>query len=164
MTRPAIKASLPALAALLALAAFLVFGSFDAASAQPRGQGRSAGEAAFWGGLVPVENGVPIIMRGFRPPKSSTKDAPAEPRRAERPVRIPRGSSTYIPPPVPSPYSPSSPPAAALTQPTVQPYRPPPITTFSDRVTGAIHAYPLEKGIGNNPTDQQQFIRQRLNQ
>jgi hypothetical protein len=31
-------------------------------------------------------------------------------------------------------------------------------------VNNAIQAYPLEKGIGNNPTDQQEFIRQRLNQ
>ena len=53
---------------------------------------------------------------------------------------------------------------AALTQPAPAPYRPPPITTFSDRVNSAIQAYPLEKGIGNNPIDQQQFIRQRLNQ
>ena len=58
----------------------------------------------------------------------------------------------------------NSPPAAALTQPVPQPYKPPPITTFSDRVNNAIQAYPLEKGIGNNPTDQQMFIRQRLNQ
>ena len=58
----------------------------------------------------------------------------------------------------------NSPPAAALTQPVPQPYKPPPITTFSDRVNSAIQAYPLEKGIGNNPIDQQQFIRQRVNQ
>jgi hypothetical protein len=31
-------------------------------------------------------------------------------------------------------------------------------------VTGAIHSYPLDKGIGNNPVDQQMFIRQRANQ
>ena len=65
---------------------------------------------------------------------------------------------------MPSPYSSNSPPAAALIQPAPAPYKPPPITTFSDRVNSAIHAYPLQKGIGNNPTDQQEFIRQRLNQ
>jgi hypothetical protein len=108
-------------------------------------------------------DGTPIIMQGYHPRRVTPEEMAPE-RRTERPVHIPRGSSTYIPPPVPSPYSPNSPPAAALTQPTVQPYNPPPITTFSDRVTNAIHAYPLEKGIGNNPTDQQQFIRQRANQ
>jgi hypothetical protein len=90
---------------------------------------------------------------------------PSEPmRRADRPIHIPRGSSTYIPPPNPSPYSSSSPPAAALTQPAPAPYQPAPITTFSDRVNSAIQAYPLQHGIGNNPTDQQSFIRQRVNQ
>ena len=73
-------------------------------------------------------------------------------------------SINYIPPVNPSPYSVNSPPAASLTQPAPAPYQPPPITTFSDRVNNAIQAYPLQKGIGNNPTDQQMFIRQRLNQ
>lgn len=115
-------------------------------------------------GIQKDEDGTPIIMQGYHPRKLTTEElAPAQ--RTERPVHIPRGSSTYIPPPVPSPYSPNSPPARALTQaPVVQPYNPPPITTFSDKVTGAIHDYPLQKGIGNNPVDQQQFIRQRLNQ
>jgi hypothetical protein len=103
-------------------------------------------------------------MRGYKTPammrdEGRSKERPS--RRADRPVRIPRGSSTYIPPVTPSPYSSNSPPAAALTAPAPAPYRPPPINTFSDRVTGAIHAYPLERGIGNNPVDQQQFIRQR---
>jgi hypothetical protein len=31
-------------------------------------------------------------------------------------------------------------------------------------VNSAIQAYPLQNGIGNNPTDPQMFIRQRLNQ
>ena len=108
-------------------------------------------------------DGTPIIMQGYRSPQyDAGRRAQPEPRqRADRPVKIPRGSSTYIPPPNPSPYSVNSPPAAALTQPAPQPYKPPPITTFSDRVNSAIQAYPLEKGIGNNPSDQQQFIRQR---
>ncbi len=53
--------------------------------------------------------------------------------------------------------------AQGYDQQTVQPYKPPPIHTFGDRVTDAIHSYPLEKGIGNNPTDQQMYIRQRAN-
>ena len=115
--------------------------------------------------LVPVDrDGTPIIMKGYRSPRMMRDDDGEPARRADRPIKIPRGSSTYIPPPVPSPYSSNSPPAAALTQPIPQPYKPPPITTFSDRVNNAIQAYPLEKGIGNNPIDQQEFIRQRLNQ
>jgi hypothetical protein len=158
----------------MTLAAVLVAATLDDAAARHRRHSRATStshkivrstspEAAFWGNLVPVENGTPIIMKGFHPSKAAPGDA--QPRQhAGRPLKIPRGSSTYIPPPVPSPYSANSPPAPALTQPTVQPYNPPPITTFSDRVNSAIQAYPLEKGLGNNPTDQQQFIRQRLNQ
>ena len=42
-------------------------------------------------------------------------------------------------------------------------YTPPPINSFGDRATGAIHSYPLQRGIGNNPTDMQMYIRQNAN-
>jgi len=157
----------------LALTALMVLGTLDAASARkkkvranPQLTASENGPRHVPGQLVPVDrDGTPIIMQGYRSPAMTRDKEPKEPvQRADRPVKIPRGSSTYIPPPSPSPYSVNSPPAAALTQPIPQPYKPPPITTFSDRVNSAIQAYPLEKGIGNNPTDQQQFIRQRLNQ
>jgi hypothetical protein len=148
----------------LGLAAVLAASWSDAALAKHkkhRAEHRTSSGRSGDLGIKRDYDGTPIIMQGYH--RRST--APSEPeRRADRPVRIPRGSSTYIPPPVPSPYAPNSPPARALTQPVAQPYNPPPITTFSDRVTGAIHAYPLDKGIGNNPTDQQMFIRQRINQ
>jgi hypothetical protein len=104
-------------------------------------------------------DGTPIIMQGFRRTRP-TEDLPA--RQADKPVRIPRGSSTYIPEPNPSPSG--GPPARALVQPPpTQVYRPPPINSFSDRVTNCIHSYPLNKGIGLNPTDQQAYIRQCAN-
>jgi hypothetical protein len=157
----------------LVLAAVMVVGTLDAAAARQKKKPRVSRPAVTQidrvpGTLVPVDrDGTPIIMQGYRSP-SMMRDAgqpTPEPRqRADRPIRIPRGSSTYIPPVNPSPYSVNSPPAAGLTMPAPAPYQPPPITTFSDRVNNAIQAYPLEKGIGNNPTDQQEFIRQRLNQ
>jgi hypothetical protein len=152
----------------LALAAVLVMATLDAAAARHRRHVShhtvirySSPESTFWSG-IPVENGTPVIMKGYHPPKLTTEKEPE--RRADRPVHIPHGSGAYIPPPVPSPYSSNSPPAAALTRPVVQPYNPPHIETFGDRATNAIHDYPLQKGIGNNPTDQQMFIRQRANQ
>ena len=163
-------------ALMLSLAALLVAGAVDRADARTRHHttthrvyaASSSGEAAFWGGLssVPVENGTPVIMRGFHPPKAVPESIEPTYQRGEKSVRIPRGSSSYvdIPPPVPSPYSNNSPPAAALTQPVVQPYRPPPIVTPGDRAIDAIHSFPLQGGIGNNPTNQQEFIRQRVNQ
>jgi len=42
-------------------------------------------------------------------------------------------------------------------------YNPPPINTYSDRVRNCIHSYPLNAGIGNNPTDQSSYIRQCSN-
>jgi hypothetical protein len=156
-------------ALIVALAALIPLATLDAASARTKKQrathSRSTGEAAFWSG-VRTDGGTPIIMKGYRPSASPGGEPMLEKpqQRSDRPVRIPRGSSTYIPPVNPSPYSVNSPPASALTRPTVQPYNPPPITTFSDKVNSAIQAYPLEKGIGNNPTDPQMFLRQRLNQ
>jgi hypothetical protein len=152
----------------LALATVMVLGTLDAASARQKKRARATPPVTqsdyVPATLVPVDrDGTPIIMQGFRSPRMM-RDSGEPSQRADRPVKIPRGSSTYIPPPDPSPYSRNSPPAVALTQPAPQPYKPPPITTFSDRVNSAIQAYPLQKGIGNNPIDQQQFIRQQLNQ
>jgi hypothetical protein len=155
------------------LAAVMVVGTLDAASARQKKKQRISQPAITRTDrvprpLVPTDReGTPIIMQGYRSPGMMRDTGPPpEPRqRADRPVRMPRGSSTYIPPVNPSPYSINSPPAAALTQPPAPaPYQPPRITTSSDRVNNAIQAYPLEKGIGNNPLDQQEFIRQRLNQ
>ena len=162
----------------VALAALMALGTFDTASARKKKARTTpqptAGESSsryIPGQLVPVDrDGTPIIMQGYRSPSMMRRnkglDELQEPtRRADRPIRIPRGSSTYIPPPNPSPYSSvNSNPPAALTQPAPAPYQPTPITTFSDKVNSAIQAYPLQKGIGNNPIDQQQFIRQRVNQ
>ena len=69
----------------------------------------------------------------------------------------PRGSSY-----VPSLTLPRSEPArVAPASPGV--YTPPPITSFGDRARDAIHSYPLQKGIGNNPTNMQMYIRQNAN-
>jgi hypothetical protein len=147
---------------ILAVVATLASGAADAAQKRhrsDRGPADSAA-AAFWGNLLQMDRGG--NPRGHRSP--SVKPAPTEPQqRTERAVRIPRGSGTYIPPVNPSPYSSNSPPPPQLLQQRVEPYRPPPINSFGDRVTGAIHSYPLEKGIGNNPTDFQTYIRQRAN-
>jgi hypothetical protein len=72
-------------------------------------------------------------------------------------VSIPAGSGDYVPPPLPSDLPPTS------TPPVVQPYKPPSITTFSDRVNNAIQSYPLQRDIGNNPIGMQSYIRQQAN-
>lgn len=77
------------------------------------------------------------------------------PKKAAKPV--PRGSGY-----VPNMTLPRSEPAR-VAPPTVDVYRPPPINTYSDRVRNCIHSYPLNAGIGNNPTDQNAYIRQCAN-
>jgi hypothetical protein len=106
-------------------------------------------------------DGTPIIMKGYQPRRATQETQPREgtQKRADQPKYNRRGSSTYVTPPLRSPGSLN--PTAVPTM--NQPYRPAPITTFSDRVTGAIHSYPLDRGLGNNPVDQQMYIRQRAN-
>jgi hypothetical protein len=117
-------------------------------------------------GIQYDENGVPIIMQGYGsrtkrgPSPSAAPDEERPKLRADRPR--PRGSSTYIPPVNPSPDAGPTP-QQIVNQKTVQPYKPPPINTFSDRVGNCIQSYPLNAGIGNNPRDQQSYIRQCAN-
>jgi hypothetical protein len=157
---------------LVALAAVLVAGTLDTADAARKKQ-RTVRERPAASeqeqrkrdfnrdlGIQYDADGTPIIMQGFgsRTKRARTTVPEADPDlRADRPR--PRGSSTYIPPVNPSPNAGPTP-QQILNQQTVQPYKPPPITTFSDRVSNCIHSYPLNAGVGNNPRDQQSYIRQ----
>ena len=147
--------------AISTVAVLLLLASADASRTQAAAASGNSAEAGFWGELSPAS-------REYRPSRRSTthkrrapevERAPARPQQqsSRTPVRIPRGSGGYVAPVLPE--------AKPLSIPSiVQPYQPPPTTTFSDRVNNAIQAYPLQKGIGNNPVDQQEFIRQRANQ
>ncbi len=101
---------------------------------------------------------------GKRPPKPRKTEVPATERqpndakpskKAARPV--PRGGGY-----VPNMTLPRSEPAR-VAPPIVDVYRPPPINSFGDRARNCIHSYPLNAGIGNNPTDQSAYIRQCAN-
>ena len=99
------------------------------------------------------DGGISIMRDEYAPKQKGGSKEAATPR------KVPRGSSTYIPPPVPSPNT-----GRAIVAPaTPGVYKPPPINSFGDRATGCIHSYPLNAGIGNNPTDQQSYIRQCAN-
>ena len=137
-----------------ALGALLIVAHADDSHARSKRAG-SSGDL----GIQHDSNGVPIIMKGFRSDRGKTSRADtaragtrASRQLAIRSARIPRGSSTAIARPAPT-----------TTGQAVQPYNPPRITTPSDRVTNSIHSYPLNKGLGNNPTDQQMYIRQNSN-
>lgn len=100
-----------------------------------------------------------MVEEGGKKPvkrQQGTEPAKGEPKQGE-PRRRPRGSS-YIPstglprtePVVVAPASPGV-------------YRPPPVNSFSDRVTNCNHSFPLNAGIGNNPTDRSGYVRQCAN-
>ena len=167
---------LPSKLFLIALSAAFVAGSFDTADAA-RKKKRTVRERPPVSeqeqrkrdfnrdlGIKLDADGTPIIMQGYgsqsKKPRATVPEADPD-LRADRPRA--RGSSgAYIPPVNPSPNAGPTP-QQILNQPTVQPYKPPPINTFSDRVGNCIMSYPLNAGIGNNPRDQQQYIRQCAN-
>ncbi len=97
---------------------------------------------------------------GKRPNKRKAPEpeiAPdAKPKQNTEPRSRPRGSS-YVPPT-------GLPRTEAIVAP--QPpgvYVPPPVNSFSDRVNNCNHSFPLNAGIGNNPTDRSSYVRQCAN-
>ena len=142
---------------LTTLAALAVAGCLDGAFAKNRKPAAKPATSS----TVQDYDGTPIIMKGYQPRRVTQETQPREPiqKRADQPRQYRRGSSTYITPALRSPSSLNN---TTVSVPS-RSYNPPPITTFSDRVTGAIHSYPLDRGLGNNPIDQQMYIRQRAN-
>ncbi len=89
-----------------------------------------------------------MIEEGGKPLKKKKRGAPKV---------FPRGSS-YIPSTTLSRTV-----APTVGQPSPGVYRPPPMNSFSDRVTNCNHSFPLNAGIGNNPTDRSAYVRQCAN-
>jgi hypothetical protein len=112
--------------------------------------------------MVDVDaSGTPIIMRGLpAPTKPSLQQEHQATKRAERPRRVPRGSSAYVGP-IPLPRTGGD--SGIAVVPAVTPYIPPPINTFSDRVTKCLHSFPLNAGLGNNPTERDFYVRSCAN-
>ena len=103
--------------------------------------------------------GTPIIMQGMEcsrsPARGEQQDQPIQ--RAERPRLTARGSSgAYIAPPLRAP-------SLTLSQPSSGPYIPPPINNPSDRINQLNQSFPLNGGLGNNPTNRDAYIRYNLN-
>ncbi len=106
------------------------------------------------------ENGTPIIMKNShaRPKKSESEDRPV--KRAERLRTVPRGSSAYVEP-IPLPNTARS--SGIVAPPPVTPYNPPPINNPSARINQYNQSFPLNGGLGNNPTDRDAYVRYHLN-
>ena len=104
------------------------------------------------------ENGTPIIMQDSRsrPKKPESEERPSQ--RAERPRKVPRGSSAYVEP-IPLPNTSRSSGIAAPPPVTT----PPPINNPSERINQLNQSFPLNRGLGNNPTDRGGYLRYNLN-
>jgi len=126
------------IAAFAILAVLLAAASSDAAFAKHRRHSVRPSATS-----IPVDaSGTPIIMKGYQ----------SNPRR--------RGSSVLVG--TPSAGLPDLPAPQLLPAPSPPQIAPVP-PTFSDRVVGCIHSYPLNAGVGNNPTEQGAYIRQCAN-
>ena len=103
---------------------------------------------------IMVEEGGRPLKRSPRPVVEES-DKPVQKR--TEPKARPRGSS-YIPPTtLPRTVAPT------VGQPSPGVYKPPPINSFGDRVINCNHSFPLNAGIGNNPTDRSSYVRQCAN-
>jgi hypothetical protein len=108
------------------------------------------------------ETGTPIIMQGLERPKRATRDRRYTSKQAERRVYTPRGSATFIPPISSGGGLPRTP-SLAVQPPAVAPYNPPPINNPSERINQLNQSFQFNRGLGNNPTDRDAYIRYNLN-
>ena len=103
-------------------------------------------------------DGTPIIMQGMdcarRPAPEQEQEQPTQ--RPERPRVTARGSGgPYIAPVQRTP-------SLTLTQPSTGPYIPPPISNPSAQINQLNQSFPLNGGLGNNPTNRDAYIRYNL--
>ena len=152
--------SAPSPLQILALGLVLVFCAAGAGQASARSQKHRLDSLTV--PSIPVDaTGTPIIMQGLERPKSAVEDrhhGRNEPKEAKRPVHIPRGSASLVPAgPSTLPRTPSLGPPLAVT-----PYNPPAINSPSDRVIQSNQSFPLNGGLGNNPSTRDAYIRYNL--
>jgi hypothetical protein len=148
------------LSRMVALAfAVLVLGAATTASARPKKQ--SAEHTAT---TTTNCHGTPLIMQGMdcptRPVRAAEQGQQQEQeqatKRAERPRLTARGSSgAYIAPLQRTP-------SLSLPQPSAAPYIPPPVNNPSAQINQLNHSFPLNGGLGNNPTNRDAYIRYNL--
>lgn len=141
--------------------AILVLAAAATASAAPKKNTAKPDAERTSTSATMCDDGTPIIMQGLdcprRPVRGEQQEQKQPTQRAERPRVTPRGSSgRYIASPQPTP-------SLTLTQPSVGPYIPPPVNNPSERINQLNQSFPLNRGLGNNPTDRDAYIRYNLN-
>jgi hypothetical protein len=106
------------------------------------------------------EHGTPIIMRDSHTRPTTSESEDRKRKRAERPRRIPRGSSAYV---APTPLPNTSRSSGIVAPPPVTTYNPPPINNPSERINQLNQSFQFNQGLGNNPTNRDAYIRYNLN-
>ena len=136
--------------------AVLVLGAATTASARPKKHSTERTTTATTTNCY----GTPIIMQGMGCPTRAGRGEAQEQeqvtKRAERPRVTRRGSSGA--------YNPArlSTPSLPLSQPSAGVYIPPPVNNPSAQINQLNHSFPLNGGLGNNPTDRDAYIRYNL--
>jgi hypothetical protein len=140
--------------AILAVAV-LVLGTAATASARPKKQSAPPQSTS-----ATTCDGTPIIMQGMECSKRPTRGEARQEPAAERPQRsrlTARGSGGRYVAPV------QRAPSLTLSQPSSGPYIPPPVNNPSERINQLNQSFPLNQGLGNNPTDRDSYIRYNFN-
>jgi hypothetical protein len=140
----------------------LVFCTFGAEQASARAKKHRPVKPVSVPSIMVDETGTPIIMQGLKLPKRAIQDRPYTNKQTERRIYIPRGSATFIPP-ISSVGGLPRTPSLAVQPPAVAPYNPPPINNPSERVMQYNQSFPLNRGLGLNPTDRDAYVRYHLN-
>jgi len=92
-----------------------------------------------------------------RPARAEEQEQRQPTQRAERPRLTVRGSGGRYVAPV------QRAPSLTLSQPSAGPYIPPPVNNPSERINQLNQSFPLNGGLGNNPTNRDAYIRYNLN-
>ena len=134
----------------LALAVLLV-GTAATASARPKKPSPEPTSTA-----ITMCDGTPIIMQGIECKKRPVGGEEQATKPEIRPRVTRRGSGgIYAPARLTSP-------SLALPQQSTGVYIPPPVNNPSAQIDQLNHSFPLNRGLGNNPTDRDAFIRYNL--
>ena len=137
--------------------AVLVLGTATTASARPKKHIQSAERTA-----TTTTNcyGTPIIMQGMDCPRRTARGEEQQQEQVTKPAersRVTRRGSSGA-------YNPAllSPPSLPLSQPSAGVYIPPPVANPSAQINQLNHSFPLNGGLGNNPTNRDAYIRYNL--
>jgi hypothetical protein len=131
--------------------AVVVLGAATTASARPKKHSAERTSTA-----ITTCDGTPIIMQGMDCKKRPSGGEQQATKRAARPRVTSRGSGGI--------YAPArlTPPSLRLPQQSTGVYIPPPVSNPSAQINQLNQSFPLNGGLGLNPTNRDSYIRYNL--